>query len=100
MDVFFLTLNQLLKMFLFIVIGYLLRRARILPETSYLTMSRLETYFFVPALTLYNWMANCTVKSLKENLVLIIYGFVLILCAIFLAYPLSKLFGNCSEPTK
>ena len=92
MDVFFLTLNQMLTMFIFIAIGYLLRRTKILPETSYLTMSRLETYFFVPALTLITWMTNCTVNSLKENLVLILYGLVLILCAIFLAYPLSKLF--------
>ena len=92
MDVFFLTLNQMLTMFIFIAIGYLLRRIKILPETSYLTMSRLETYFFVPALTLITWMTNCTVNSLKENSVLILYGLVLILCAIFLAYPLSKLF--------
>ena len=92
MDVFFLTLNQMLTMFIFIAIGYLLRRTKILPETSYLTMSRLETYFFVPALTLITWMTNCTVNSLKENLVLILYGLVLILCAILLAYPLSKLF--------
>ena len=97
MDVFFLTLNQMLTMFIFIVIGYLLRRTKILPETSYLTMSRLETYFFVPALTLYNWMTNCTVNSLKENSVLIFYGLVLILCAITLAYPLSKLFVRNAE---
>lgn len=97
MDVFFLTFNQMLTMFIFIVIGYLLRRTKILPETSYLTMSRLETYFFVPALTLYNWMTNCTVNSLKENSVLIFYGLVLILCAIALAYPLSKLFVRNAE---
>lgn len=92
MDVFFLTLNQMLTMFIFIAIGFLLCRTKILPETSYLTMSRLETYFFVPALTLITWMTNCTVNSLKENLVLILYGLVLVLCAIFWAYPLSKLF--------
>jgi len=92
MDVFFLTLNQMLKMFLFIAIGYFLRKTKILPESSYLTMSRLETYIFLPALTLYNWMRNCSINSLKENSILIVYGFVLVFFAIILAHPLSNLF--------
>lgn len=92
MEVFQLTLSQMLTMFVYIIIGYVLRRSKILPENTYLTMSRLETYFFVPALNLYNWMTNCTTSALKENSMLIIYGAVMVACAVGLAYPLCRLF--------
>jgi len=79
-------------MFAFILVGYFLRKKELLPESSYLVLSKLETYFFVPALTLYNWMRNCTMSSLRENSVLVVYGLVLIVCAVLVSYPLSKLF--------
>lgn len=92
MEVFQLTLSQMLTMFGFMVVGYLLRKTRILPENAHLTISRLETYFFVPALNLYNWMTNCSADSLMENAPLIVYGLVMVLCAVGLSYPLSRLF--------
>lgn len=92
MEIFYLTASQMLKMFAFIILGYLLRKTKVLPENAYITMSRLETYIFVPALTLHNWMTNCNVNTLRENFVLIIYGSVMILCAMVLSYPLSRLF--------
>ena len=92
MEIFNLTLSQMLLMFLFIIVGFLLRKGKILPEDSDVCMSRLETYLFVPALNLINMMNNCTVKSFAENSVLILYGAVVITCAVALAYPLSKLF--------
>lgn len=92
MEIFYLTLSQMLMMFTFILIGFILRKAKILPEASVTTMSRLETFVFVPALTLSNWMENCTVTTLKENYVHILYGLVIIIFSLIIAYPLSKLF--------
>jgi len=92
MDVFRLTLNQMLVMFVFIVLGFVLRKGRILPKDSALTLSRLETYIFLPALNLGNMLTNCKVTSFKENAVLILYGAVLVVGAILLAYPVSRLF--------
>lgn len=92
MEIFFLTLKQMLMMFVMILVGFLLRKKNILPEKSDITMAKLETYAFVPALTLYSQMTQCTVKTFTENAVLILYGFIIILAAIFLAYPLSKVF--------
>ena len=98
MDIFFLTLSQMLMMFTFILAGFILRKTKILPEVSHLTMSRLETYIFVPALNITNWMKNCTPSTLKENSSLILYGLVIALVAIAAAYPLSGLFiKNYSE---
>ena len=87
-----MTLKQMLMMFLLILIGFLLRKKSILPENSDITMAKLETYAFVPALTLYSQMTQCTLETFTENAVLILYGFIMILVAILVSYPLSKIF--------
>ena len=92
MEIFNLTLSQMLTMFILIVAGYILRKKKILPENAHLAMSRLETYAIVPALYLYSWITNCTPEILSQNSSLIIYGFVLVAIAALLSYPLSMLF--------
>lgn len=92
MNIFVLTLNQTLTMLIFIVVGFVLRKKNILTENAHLTISKLETHIFVPALNLHNWMNNCTVHTLRENSILIVYGFVLAICTMVISYPLSKLF--------
>ncbi len=92
MEIFFKTLQQMLVMFVFILLGFVLRKAKILPEDSDVAMSRLETYIFVPALSLFNQMTNCTLKTFTENSILILYGMIIVLISIFVAYPLSCLF--------
>lgn len=42
-------------------------------------------------------MTKCTVQSFKENYVLIFYGLAVVLCAIAVSYPLSRLFFKKSE---
>lgn len=92
MEIFFLTLQQMLVMLVFILLGFCLRKAKVLPEDSGTAMSRLETYIFVPALSLFNQITKCTVETFTENSVLILYGLIIVLSAIVLAYPLSRLF--------
>ncbi len=92
MEIFSLTFNQMLLMFTFILLGFVLRKTKILPENAYVTMSRLETYIFVPALNLHNMMTNCTPATFKENSVLILYGAIMIAIAVGLSYPLSRMF--------
>ena len=92
MEIFNLTLQQMLMMFTLILIGFLLRKKSILPENSHITMSKLETFIFVPALSLFNQMTKCTVETFTENSVLILYGLITVVCAVALSYPLSKVF--------
>ena len=82
----------MLMMFALILVGYLLRKKSPLPDNSHTVMSKLETFAITPALSLYNMMTKCTVTSFKENWTLILYGAVMIISAIALAYPLSRLF--------
>ncbi len=93
MEIFGLTIDVMSMMFLLMIVGYVLRKANILPnDTSDVTLARLETYVFVPALNFYSWATSCTVDSLKENWKLVLYGTSAIIVMILLSYPLSKLF--------
>lgn len=92
MEIFKLTLSQMLMMFTLILVGFVLRKKSPLPDNSHTVMSKLETFAITPALSLYNMMTKCTVETFTENYILILYGLIMVLCAVALSYPLSKLF--------
>lgn len=92
MEVFFLVLQQMVVMFLFMTVGFVLRKKKILPEGTDKALSKLELFVFLPAMNFYNQLNNCTPESFKGNYKLIITGGVLVVVAILLAYPLSQLF--------
>ena len=58
MQIFSLTLKQMLMMFTLILVGFLLRKKTILSENAGTTMAKMETYIFVPALTLFTQMST------------------------------------------
>ena len=97
MKIFNLTLSQMLMMFFLMAIGFTLKRCKILPENSDKTISKLETFLFVPALSLYSQMTKCNIKSFSENSPIMLYALVTIVCSIALAYPLSALFVKNKE---
>ena len=92
MDIFLSTLQQMLMMFILMTVGFILRKLSALPENSSSTLSKLETFLFVPALNLYTQMTKCTVKTFAENSALILYGAITLAAGMALAYPLSRLF--------
>ena len=92
MEVFNLTLEQMLMLFLLILMGFFLRKKGIVPNDTFTVLSKLETFVFVPALNLYNMMTNCNVKTFTENTSLILYGLVCVVVVIIISYPLSRLF--------
>ena len=89
---FLATLTPMLVLFLCIIIGYVLRVKKILPEDAGTVMSRLENYCFMPALVIGDFMVKCTVSSLKYNYKLLLYSFLGLAVAIIIAIPLSCLF--------
>ena len=92
MEVFKLSLQQMLMMFVLIAAGFVLRKKRLLPENANSVMSKLEMMIFLPALTLYSQMTKCTVETFAVHSRLILYGALMTLCAILLSFPLSALF--------
>ena len=92
MEVFNLVLNQMLLMATLIVAGYIIRKKNVVPTGAGTVLSKTETFLFVPALNMINQINKCTPKTFAENSVLMLYGLGLILVAIAISYPLSKLF--------
>ncbi len=97
MDMFKLTLSQMLLMFSLILIGFFLRKKNILPDTAHITMSKLETWVFVPALNFGNMLRNFNVANFSKNSTLILYGFAMIVIALVIAQPLAVLFVRAKK---
>lgn len=92
MEIFSLTLTQMMLMFVLIAVGFVLRKTRRLPDNANVTMSRLLTYAITPALLLYSQMTRCTAENFSVHWTLILQGFAVTLGGIALSFPLSRLF--------
>lgn len=99
MEIFKLTLNQMLMMFSLILVGFFLRKKNIVPENAGVSLAKLETFVFVPALSLHNQITQCTVDNFRDNSILVLYGLVIVIVAVFSSYPLSKLFVGKTSGT-
>lgn len=93
-EVFVSTVSQMMIMAFCIIIGFVLRKTRVLPDNTGSVLSKLENYVFCPALTISTFMTYCTVESLKTQYVLVIFGAVTTLVAMAVAIPLSRLFAK------
>lgn len=91
MTAFLTTLSQTASLLIFILLGYLLGKFRLVPENAHTTLSRLETNLFVPALVLSIFIANFTTEKLTIawqlllgscGLLLVGVGLSLLLCRI------------------
>lgn len=91
MQVFPLILSQMLMMFIFIAVGYILNKIKLLPENSDTILSKIQINVFASAQIMYAMMSKCTVQTFRENASLILYGFILILAGIAAAYPLGRI---------
>lgn len=92
MQMFNLTLSQMLMMFSLMAVGFILRKTNIVKPDAYVTLSKLETFALVPALTFHNQLTNCTVQTFTKNSPLILYGLGVMLVALVVGYFLSGLF--------
>ena len=92
MDIFLLTLQQLMMIASLMVAGYFLRKKDIVPENTGIAISKLETYIFVPALSIINQLNNCTIETFTRDSILILYGFVLVLVSALIGSIFSRFF--------
>jgi len=76
------TISQLILLFAFIATGFLLGRLRLLPEDAAGTLSKLEIFLFMPALTLRSCVQNCKLENVTQYITYIAISF-LTLAALF-----------------
>lgn len=91
-ETFRATLTPMLVMFLCMALGFTARKKKLVPENAAGVLSKLENYFFVPALILNTFMQYCTVSSISRQYPLILYCALILAIAIIITLPLSRLF--------
>ena len=91
MEVFNLTLTQMLVMFILMLTGYTLQKSKILPHNASAVVSKLLVFVLSPALTLSNQIKMCTPKNLMDCSTLILYSTVIMLVALGISYALSAI---------
>lgn len=94
LDTFYVALNPMLTLAFCILIGFLLRIFKILPENAGKVMAKLETWVFLPALTFSTMARYCTVDTLTahgKNLLLSLCGVAL---AIAISVTLARSFAK------
>ena len=91
MDLFIPTLNQMVFLFAFILIGYLLARTKVIPSTAAGILAKLENWIFIPALVMQTFIQNFTVTNLSTTWKLFAFGFGIQIITIPLSILFSKL---------
>ena len=91
-ETFNATLSPMLVMFLCMLIGYAAKKLELVPGDAATVLSKLENYFFVPALIINTFMRYCTVASIMKQYRLIMYCTAALVIALAVALPLSNLF--------
>ncbi len=94
MKVFLATLSPMIVMFIYLSVGFILNKTKIVPENSGTVMSKLENYVFVPALLISTFSNNCTVKSIMQDWKLVVYSILALAIAFCISLPLSNLFAK------
>ena len=94
--VFSSSFGQMLILFGFMAIGYLLRISKRLGEGTGKTLSNLELYLFCPCLNLITFSENCTRDTLLGSLPLLGFSCVILLVMI----PISRIMANAMCKTE
>lgn len=82
--------NQMIFLFAFIVIGFILTKGKVLPDNASKTISKLENMIFVPALVMYTFIQNCNVKTLSSVWRLLVLAFVMVSVLIPISLLVAK----------
>ena len=91
MSIFASTLNQIVFLFSFIVIGYVLMKTNVLPKNSSVVLSKLENVLFIPALVMGTFIENFTVDRMISARNLLIVSLLLAIIVIPFAIVVSKI---------
>ena len=89
--------EQVLMLFVFIVIGYVLAKTGIVKSEHTEIISKLLVYVFLPANIVKTFIRNCTVGYVSENYVLILYSFVIIAIFAIAARFAARLFTKKAD---
>ena len=85
-------LNQTALLLLFMLAGFVLCRMKLTPDNTAVVLSKLETYLFLPALNINNFMVHFTWENISTRWLSVLVGIVLMGVAVALAHLLAPCF--------
>ena len=90
MQIFYSTLAQMGVLFIFIIVGFIVAKLKVVPENSGTVLSKLENNVFTPASILGTFIAQFTVEKLSGSWQLVLAGTVVVLIGIPIAILVSR----------
>lgn len=93
-EVFTLTLTNVIKMLLFIGVGYILSHTGRFPKDASKTLSTLATMLLLPAYNIKNLSQNFTMDKVGDNLLILGFGILCMLVVMGIAWLLAKALGR------
>ena len=92
MELFLPVLTQMLILFAFITIGFLLTKFKIIPANSNVVLSRLENFIFVPALVMGTFIKNFTTENIGSLWKVLLFSVILLIVILPFSFLFAKLF--------
>lgn len=89
---FILVLEQVIKFFCFMMLGFILRKTGLLSSDTTKVLSKLEVNLFLPAVIFNSFSQNFTVANLKLNFLLIIVSVCVVIISIIVSTILARFF--------
>lgn len=86
--------TQILMIFIYIAVGFIFRRFKLLPENTAKTLSLMETMIFLPALLFNNLSSNMRIEKIKTYSTVLIGGCVFLVFVLLVAFAFTKLFAR------
>ena len=93
-ETFLTTLEQMLRIFLLLSVGYCLNKFLKLPKATETILSKLITILFLPGLMLYTNVVNFQPEAIASYAGIFLTGAGICFGCMILSYPLGKLFGK------
>jgi predicted permease len=100
LDTFLATLEPMLMLFLCIAVGFVAKKAKLLPDNAGTVMAKLETWIFCPALSFITMANNCTIDTLSTHGVNILLSSFCVALALIMAISLARLFVRTKCPER
>jgi len=94
MEIFTSVISQMLYLFLCILIGYVLKRRNILPDSSDKVISKLESEIIIPCLVINTFYKYCSPANLSANRSLLFYSVAILAFTVAVAYILGPRFAD------
>ena len=92
MGTFITTLQPMLVMFLCMSAGFILNKTGVSPRNTDTVLSKVLTNVLMPALIIDTFTKYCTVASLKEYGIMVLFSLLGLALSVLIAFPLARLF--------